>query len=59
MAGFIRDREALTRVMATFGTLIHGGAFEPFGLMVAEAVCFGLALVVPTTGGAAKLTKTA
>jgi len=55
IAGVTRDRELLARAMASGDALLHGSAAETFGLVVAEALCTGLPLVVPDVGGAADL----
>jgi alpha-1,6-mannosyltransferase len=35
--------------------MIHGGGTETYGLVIAEALCSGLPVVVPNHGGAAEL----
>ena len=35
--------------------MIHGGAAETFGLVIAEAICSGLPIIVPHIGGAVDL----
>jgi len=59
MAGLTRDRELLSRVLASADALLHGSSAETFGLVVAEALCAGLPLVVPNSGGAAELARPA
>ncbi|MET0389853.1 MAG: glycosyltransferase [Polyangiales bacterium] len=59
LAGATRDRALLARVLASGDALLHGSAAETFGLVVAEALCAGLPLVVPSSGGAADLANPA
>lgn len=54
-AGYTSDPMELPRVYASCDAMLHGSAAETFGLVVAEAVCSGLPLVVPNIGGAAEL----
>lgn len=53
--GFVRDREALARHLASADALVHGCPFETFGLSIAEAMSTGLPVVVPDEGGAAEM----
>jgi alpha-1,6-mannosyltransferase len=55
LAGITRDRQHLASAMASADALLHGSSAETFGLVVAEALCAGLPLVVPDAGGAAEL----
>lgn len=55
IAGPIRDRNLLARSMASADAMLHGGAAETFGLVLAEAMCAGLPLIVPDSGGALDL----
>ena len=55
VAGPIKDRPLLAASMASADAMLHGGAAETFGLVVAEALCAGLPLIVPDRGGAADL----
>jgi alpha-1,6-mannosyltransferase len=55
VAGFVSDRQALARALASADALLHGSAAETYGLSVAEAICSGLPLVAPDCGGAADL----
>ena len=55
VAGFLRDRTLLARALASADALVHGSAAETYGLVVAEALCAGIPLVVPSRGGAADL----
>ncbi len=56
VAGPVRDRERLARLLASGDYFLHGGAAETFGLVVAEALASGLPLIAPNMGGAAELT---
>ncbi len=58
-AGKIADRQKLAQMMASADALLHGGASETFGIVVGEALCSGLPVVVPDTGGAADLARPA
>jgi alpha-1,6-mannosyltransferase len=53
--GFLTDRHALARALASADLLLHSCPFETFGLGVAEAVASGCPVVVPDEGGAAEL----
>ncbi len=53
--GFVKDREALARALASGDFLLHGCAHETFGLSIAEALASGLPVVVPDQGGASEL----
>ena len=55
LTGFVRDRDELARYYASADVLVHGSGAETFGLVVAEAISSGLAVVVPDSGGAADL----
>jgi alpha-1,6-mannosyltransferase len=55
VAGIIADRDELATCLASADAFMHGCASETFGLVMAEAVCAGLPLVVPDFGGAADL----
>jgi alpha-1,6-mannosyltransferase len=52
LAGLTRDRQQLARALASSDVLLHGSSAETFGLVVAEALCAGLPIVVPDVGGA-------
>jgi alpha-1,6-mannosyltransferase len=41
--------------MASGDAMLHGSAAETYGLVVAEAICSGLPIIVPDVGGAADL----
>ncbi|MEM8772119.1 MAG: glycosyltransferase [Pseudomonadota bacterium] len=56
IAGPIRERKRLAKLLASADFFLHGGAAETFGLVVAEALASGLPLITPDAGGAAELT---
>jgi alpha-1,6-mannosyltransferase len=53
----IKDRQRLAAVYASADLLVHGSGAETYGLVVAEALSSGLAVVAPDTGGAADLAR--
>ncbi len=55
VAGHIDDRRELSETLASADYMVHGGAAETFGLVVAEALCSGLPIITPDIGGAADL----
>lgn len=55
VAGRVDDRGQIARMLASADALVHGGAAETYGLVVAEALCSGLPMIVPDRGGAADL----
>lgn len=57
VVGPIADRGRLARCLASGDILVHGSGAETYGLVVAEAICSGLAVVSPDTGGAADLAR--
>ncbi|MDB5481260.1 MAG: hypothetical protein JWO83_2313 [Caulobacteraceae bacterium] len=57
VVGPIADRDCLARCMASGDILVHGSGAETYGLVVAEAISSGLAVVSPDTGGAADLAR--
>ena len=54
-AGYTSDPGELPRVYASCDAMLHGSAAETYGLVIAEAICSGLPVVVPDIGGAADL----
>jgi alpha-1,6-mannosyltransferase len=50
--GAVSDRSLMARLYASADMLVHGSGAETFGLVVAEAICSGLPVVVPDSGGA-------
>ena len=55
LAGHTKDRDELATVLASADAMLHGSSAETFGLVVAEAICSGLPIIVPDVGGAADL----
>jgi len=55
VAGFVGDRDELATSLASADAMLHGSAAETYGLVVAEAICSGLPIIVPSQGGAADL----
>lgn len=55
LMGFTSDRDELANAMASSDYYVHGSSAETYGLVVAEAICSGLPIVVPKTGGAVDL----
>ena len=55
VAGFISDRDQLSAMMASSDAYVHGCPAETYGMVIGEALCAGLPLIVPTAGGAAEL----
>ena len=56
-AGYTSDPGELPRVYASCDAMLHGSAAETYGLVIAEAICSGLPVVVPDVGGAADLAQ--
>ncbi|WP_417320901.1 glycosyltransferase [Emcibacter sp.] len=57
VAGFEKDRDKLAQILASADGMLHGSAAETYGLVIAEGLCAGLPLVVPSIGGAADLAE--
>lgn len=55
VAGFTADPDEIPVALASADGFLHGSAAETYGLVVAEAICSGLPIVVPDVGGAADL----
>lgn len=55
LMGFTSDREQLADALSSADYFVHGSAAETYGLVVAEAICSGLPVIVPTHGGAGDL----
>jgi alpha-1,6-mannosyltransferase len=55
LAGYVGGRQEMATAMASGDGLLHGSAAETYGLVVAEAICSGVPIVVPDRGGAAAL----
>jgi alpha-1,6-mannosyltransferase len=52
LMGAVSDRALMARIYASADLLVHGSGAETYGLVVAEAICSGLPVVVPDSGGA-------
>jgi len=52
LMGFTSNRDEMATIMASADYFIHGSAAETFGIVVAEAICSGLPVVLPDRGGA-------
>ena len=55
LMGFTENRDELANILASSDYFLHGSAAETYGIVVAEAVCSGLPVVVPERGGAADI----
>lgn len=55
LAGYVGGRAEMAAALASADGLVHGSAAETYGLVVAEAICSGVPVVVPDRGGAAAL----
>lgn len=55
LAGYVGSREEMAAAMASADGMLHGSAAETYGLVVAEAICSGVPVVVPDRGGAGAL----
>jgi alpha-1,6-mannosyltransferase len=49
----------MARLYASADLLVHGSGAETYGLVVAEAICSGLPVVVPDSGGASDFAPSA
>jgi len=52
LEGFVKDRATLSRLLASSDAMMHGGAAETYGIVLAEGLCSGLPLITPSAGGA-------
>lgn len=52
LAGFVSDRAYIASALASADAFIHGSAAETYGFVIAEALCSGTPVVVPSRGGA-------
>nr|WP_281500702.1 glycosyltransferase [Kordiimonas marina] len=52
VAGQIADRQRIATMLASADAMVHCCASETYGLVIAEALCSGLPLIVPDRGGA-------
>ncbi|MDR9415715.1 MAG: glycosyltransferase [Gracilimonas sp.] len=57
--GFTENRDELADILASCDYFVHGSSAETYGIVVAEAVCSGLPVIVPNRGGAADIAKSA
>lgn len=57
IAGYTSEPNELAEAYASADALLHGSSAETYGLVVAEALCAGTPLIVPSIGGAADLAK--
>ena len=55
VAGYISDKDRLSAMLASSDAYIHGCPAETYGMVIGEAMCAGLPLIVPTAGGAGEL----
>ncbi|MDI6402284.1 glycosyltransferase [Balneolaceae bacterium ANBcel3] len=55
LMGFTSNREELANILSSVDYFVHGSAAETYGLVVAEAICSGIPVVVPNSGGAGDL----
>ena len=55
VAGWVKDRATLARMIASADALLHCSSAETFGFVVAEALCCGTPVIVPNAGGAGDL----
>lgn len=55
LAGYIGDRRRLSSMLTSADAYIHGCPAETFGMVVGEALCAGVPLIVPDAGGAAEM----
>jgi alpha-1,6-mannosyltransferase len=55
VAGWVKDRAKLARMIASADALLHCSSAETFGFVVAEALCCGTPVIVPNAGGAGDL----
>jgi alpha-1,6-mannosyltransferase len=52
LMGFTENRNELANILASCDYFVHASSAETYGIVVAEAVCSGLPVVVPKRGGA-------
>jgi alpha-1,6-mannosyltransferase len=55
LAGFVDNPREIATALASADAMLHASAAETYGLVVAEAICSGLPIIVPNQGGAADL----
>ena len=57
LMGFTENRDELANILASCDYFVHSSSAETYGIVVAEAVCSGLPIVVPNRGGADDIAK--
>jgi alpha-1,6-mannosyltransferase len=57
LMGFTANRDELADIMASSDFFVHGSGSETFGLVISEAICSGLPVVIPDAGGASDFNK--
>lgn len=57
LMGFTENRDELANILASCDYFVHTSSAETYGIVVAEAVCSGLPVVVPNRGGADDIAK--
>lgn len=57
LMGFTSNRDELADIMASSDFFVHGSGSETFGLVISEAICSGLPVVIPDAGGASDFNK--
>jgi alpha-1,6-mannosyltransferase len=55
VAGWVKDRGTLARMIASADALLHCSSAETYGFVVAEALCCGTPVIAPNAGGAGDL----
>lgn len=55
VAGWVKERDLLARMIASADALLHCSSAETYGFVVAETLCCGTPVVAPDIGGAADL----
>lgn len=57
IAGYTSEENELAEAYASSDALLHGSSAETYGLVVAESICSGTPVIVPSIGGAADLAR--
>ncbi len=55
LGGYVGSRAEMATAIASADGFLHGSAAETYGLVVAEAICSGVPVIVPDRGGAGAL----
>jgi len=55
IAGYTSEPNELAEAYASADALLHGSSAETYGLVIAESLCSGTPVIVPSIGGAADL----